>query len=259
MDTDALDIPYYESDKGLGEYLLFHFGADEICQPHASGPTDGLRYPQRCVDQLLDRSSLPASARALDAGCAVGASTFELAKHCTEVIGFDLSQRFIEAAQALQTHGRLRFEYTEEGGLTSEALAAVDGATPRDRVRFEVADACDFGERFGTFDVILAANLIDRTPRPRAVLEHFKTAARPGAQLLITSPYTWLPEYTDPEQWLGGYTDSSGPVSTLEGMRRVLEPTFELVKTEELPFLIREHRRKFQWSVAQGSLWRRVS
>lgn len=251
------DVPYYESDKGLGEYLLFHYGADEDVQPHAFGPRDGLRYPQRCVQSLLDIPSLPKPCRALDAGCAVGASTFELARVCDEVVGFDLSSKFIRAAQNLKTDGRLGYTFAEEGALTAQAVATIPESVDRGRVRFEVADACDFGERFGTFDVLFAANLIDRTPNPQAVLEQFIAASRPGAQLIITSPYTWLSEYTPETSWLGGYHDSGTSVSTLEGMRRVLEPTFELVKTEELPFLIREHRRKFQWSVAQGSLWKR--
>ena len=36
---------------------------------------------------------------------------------------------------------------------------------------------------------------------------------------------------------------------------------FEKRKRIEMPFLIREHRRKYQWSVAEGTLWqlRRVT
>jgi hypothetical protein len=30
-----------------------------------------------------------------------------------------------------------------------------------------------------------------------------------------------------------------------------------LVAAKDLPFLIREHARKFQWSVAQASLWKK--
>lgn len=251
------DVPYYESDKGLGEYLLFHYGADEDCQPHPFGPTDGLRYPQRCVERLLDLDSMPHPCRALDAGCAVGGSTFHLARHCEEVVGFDLSERFIQTANQLKNQGRLGYRFIEEGTLTKDAVAEIPKDIERGRVHFEVADACEFGDRFGSFDVIFAANLIDRTPNPRAVLEHFVSISRPGTQLIITSPYTWLPEYTSPGSWLGGYDDGDGPVPTLEGMRRILEPTFELKRTEDLPFLIREHKRKFQWSVAQGSLWKR--
>ena len=36
-----------------------------------------------------------------------------------------------------------------------------------------------------------------------------------------------------------------------------LAPDFTLVQQKDLPFLIREHARKFQWSVALGTVWQR--
>jgi hypothetical protein len=46
-------------------------------------------------------------------------------------------------------------------------------------------------------------------------------------------------------------------VATLTGLRAVLEEDFNLIDVRDLPFLIREHARKFQFSVAQASVWRR--
>ena len=73
---------------------------------------------------------------------------------------------------------------------------------------------------------------------------------KPGGQLIITSPYTWLEEFTPREHWLGGRDGS-----TLEGLEAALTKDFQLTATRDLPFLIREHARKFQWSVAQASIW----
>ena len=72
---------------------------------------------------------------------------------------------------------------------------------------------------------------------------------------MITSPYTWMAEYTPRENWIGGRMEDGKPLRTLEGLRRCLEPDFELVESRDLPFLIREHARKFQWSVAEGTRW----
>jgi hypothetical protein len=80
---------------------------------------------------------------------------------------------------------------------------------------------------------------------------------KPGGQLVITSPYTWLEDFTPRGQWLGGYRDAEGPVTTLAGLRTRLGAAFELIEARDLPFLIREHARKYQWSVAQGTIWRR--
>lgn len=47
------------------------------------------------------------------------------------------------------------------------------------------------------------------------------------------------------------------PVWTADRLRQLLAPHFELVEESEVPFLIREHRRKFQWGVSHAMVWRR--
>ncbi len=84
------------------------------------------------------------------------------------------------------------------------------------------------------------------------VFSQLAALVKPGGQLVITSPYTWMEEYTPREHWLCGERGD-----TLAGLRAALEGDFELTGTKGLPFLIREHARKFQWSIAQASLWRR--
>jgi len=43
----------------------------------------------------------------------------------------------------------------------------------------------------------------------------------------------------------------------LQAIQEQLGNEFELISSKELPFLIREHVRKYQWSVAQSSLWKK--
>src|ERR1051326_4428686 len=93
---------FYETDRALSEYLLFHYGLPEEILPWPFGPSTALEYPVRCVSECLDVERLPRPARALDLGCAVGRSAFELARHCQEVIGIDASRRFVEVAQRLR-------------------------------------------------------------------------------------------------------------------------------------------------------------
>ena len=38
---------------------------------------------------------------------------------------------------------------------------------------------------------------------------------------------------------------------------RSSELHFDFIAAKDLPFLIREHARKYQWSVAQATIWRR--
>ena len=230
----------YESDKLLAEYLLFHYGSAGEIFPYQFGPREALEYPARCVSECVT-----ASGRALDLGCAVGRSAFELARTCEQVIGIDFSRRFIDAANALKTGG-LAYERMDEGDRTTPLIARVPARIDRTRVAFETGDAMDLRTDLGAFDVVLMANLIDRLREPRRCLARLPALVKSGGQLVITSPYTWLEDFTPRANWLS---------PALDGLRAALAPHFDLVSTRDMPFLIREHARKFQWSVAQATTW----
>jgi putative 4-mercaptohistidine N1-methyltranferase len=246
----------YESDRLLAEYLLFHYGTPEEILPYSFGPREALGYPVRCVTECRGDAH---GGRALDLGCAVGRSTFELARHFDEVIGIDLSRKFIAAAQTLQREGRLAYERLDEGELRTPLFARVPPEIPRGHINFEVGDATNLRlcEDLGEFDLVLMANLIDRLSIPRNALALLMELVKPGGRLIISSPYTWLEEFTPRSEWLGGYEAPMGPLRTGEILQRYLGLNFDFLEARDLPFLIREHARKFQWSVAQASIWRR--
>lgn len=248
---------FYDTDRAVSEYLLFHYGRAENLLPHALGPADALEYPARCVSECLDIAALPQNARALDLGCAVGRSTFELARHCGEVIGIDFSQPFIDAASALQAGGSAEYTYTVEGEIRQSATATIDPAIDRTRVSFEQGDAMDLRDHLGQFDVLLAANLLCRLSEPMKCLERLHGLLNPGGQMLLMTPCTWMEEYTPKANWLGGFEREGAPVRTLDSLKAILGGDFDFQTAKDLPFLIREHERKFQWSVAQASVWRR--
>ena len=247
----------YESDRLLGEYLLFHYGRPEEVMPYPFGPVGGLDFAVRAVTECIAPVSLPDHARALDLGCAVGRSSFELARWCRQVVGIDFSRRFVEAARNLQTGGSLPYARIEEGMLTTRVEARVPDGIDRSRVHFEVGDACDLRSDLGRFDAALLINLLDRLPQPRRCLDRLPDLLNPGGQLVIASPYTWLAEYTPVDQWLGGFSRSGRDVRGFDTLREILEPDFEFIRAVDLPFVIREHARKFQWSVSLAGVWQR--
>jgi putative 4-mercaptohistidine N1-methyltranferase len=240
----------YESDAYLADYLLFHYGTARDVWPCGWALTteEVLNFPARCV-ALAD---LDGGTRALDVGCAVGRATFELTRQFDEVVGIDFSQRFIEAAQRLRQTGVLNFQRVEEGKRTSPCQALVPPELPRENATFEVGDAMALRNDLGSFDLVLAANLLCRLPEPARFLGQLPALVRPGGSLVLTTPCTWLEEFTPREHWL-----CDERTTTLEGLRQWLEPEFTLVRTRELPFLLRETARKFQLTIAQGSCWQR--
>ena len=66
--------------------------------------------------------------RALDIGCSVGRSTFDLAGEFREVIGIDFSHAFIDCANDLKTNGSLTYSLQMEGDLYQQFEATVDPA-----------------------------------------------------------------------------------------------------------------------------------
>jgi len=77
---------------------------------------------------------------------------------------------------------------------------------------------------------------------------------------VIVSPYSWLPEYTAPERWLGGYADAKTGerVHSNEVLSAVMQSNgFSLLHEEDMPLLIREHERKYQYIVSHAMVFRR--
>jgi putative 4-mercaptohistidine N1-methyltranferase len=247
---------YYETDRGASEYLLLHFGASQQLLPPELAGCPALNFPARCVTECLDLRDLPPTARALDLGCAVGRASFELAARCAEVVGIDYSQTFISIARHLRRYGSFAFKVVDEGELTYTARAVVPAAIDRKRVRFERGDAMHLRRGLGAFDVVLMANLIDRLRDPAKCLKQLPGLVQPGGRLVITSPYTWLAQYTPRENWLGGFRRKGRPIKTFDALKKVLWPDFDLVLRRDLPFVIREHARKFQLGIAQATVWR---
>lgn len=244
----------YEDKSILNEYLLFHYGEKEEVLPYPFGPIDALEFPIRCITELLDSSTLPEQPHALDLGCAVGRSSFELARYCDSVMGIDYSQIFISAAQTLQKEGSLNYTKKITGTITKLLTAKVAENINRSRVQFSVGDAHELPQDLGCFDVVLAANLLCRMNDPKKLLKRLPSLIKPNGQLILTTPSTWLETITPMTNWLGATPETGEPLAIIQ---TILSPNFELITAKDIPFLIGEHSRKFQWSVAQGSVWKR--
>ncbi|MGF1655541.1 MAG: putative 4-mercaptohistidine N1-methyltransferase [Verrucomicrobiales bacterium] len=247
----------YESRELVAQYLLFHYGKAEEILPWSFGPQEGLDFPLRTALEtwsLDDLQGLPPS-RALDIGCAVGRSCFALSEVFEEVIGIDFSQAFIDAAETIQKEGQLAYDYPKQGSLTQAAIATRPDSGNASRIKFRQGDAQKLrSSGLGGFQLVHAANLIDRLPEPVSFLESLTDLIEPGGLLILTSPYTWLEGFTPKTNWIGGYEEAG---ETWPNLQRLLSQHFELLREQDMPMLIPEHHRKYQWSVPHASTWRR--
>jgi putative 4-mercaptohistidine N1-methyltranferase len=241
----------YESDKLLAEYLLFHFGtADEVLTPKRAWP-DGMRNALDFPIRTAAHFSPGRCATGLDLGCAVGRSTFEMARTCDHVTGIDFSHAFIRAAEALKRGETLIYERIEEANLRTRMRAHMPAGVDGARLEFRQGDAMNLPDSLGSFDRVHAANLLCRLSEPKRLLDRLPALVRPGGELVLATPCTWLEEFTPPGNW--------PPEGTFEWLIDALEPDFSLEKRTDEPFLIRETARKFQWTHSLVTVWRRAA
>ena len=241
----------YGSDIALSQYTDLHFGAERF------GVANFLReLVHRSVDQL----ELRLRRRALDLGCAVGRASFELAESFDAVMAVDLSVRFIAAAKRLQAEGGYCYQHLEEGDLLAERwvrLADFSFAAVANKVTFIHGNALELHEGIGTFDLILAANLIDRLPDPGTFLSGVHQYMNPQGVLVIASPYDWQERFTPKAEWLGGHYRAGLPVSSLEGVSGRLRPRFTMIgKPYDLPFVVCENSRRYCYGISEVTCWR---
>jgi 5-histidylcysteine sulfoxide synthase/putative 4-mercaptohistidine N1-methyltranferase len=243
----------YETDKQLSEYAEFHYGDEYFGVPN---------FPAALAQLAIQAMGNKPAGHALDLGCATGRATFELARHFAQVTGIDFSARFIDLGVQLAEQGVLRYSLTDEGELVSyreRKLTDLNLDAVRDKVAFFQGDACNLKQNFSGFDLILAGNLIDRLYSPMKFLTTVHERLNMGGLLLIASPYTWLTEHTPREEWLGGFKKNGENFTTLDALKEIFSTHFSLVQApQNIPFVIRETKRKFQHSYAEVTLWERI-
>lgn len=242
----------YETDGAVSQYCEAHYGDTFF---------NVANFPATCATICLELMEGRPKKRALDLGCSVGRASFELAKEFEFVSGLDFSARFIRMAYQMQEKGLIRYELPEEGDLVSfhdRRLADFGLNETADKIEFLQADAQNLKSRFSDYDLILAANLLDRLSNPAKFLSTIHERLVDKGLLVIASPYTWLEEFTERQNWIGGYRKDGEPVTTLDGLRDYLQPHFEMIaKPRDVEFVIRETKRKFQHSISQLSVWQK--
>ena len=264
----------YETEDSVNMYLGLHFpssGQKENVPPiipHTNSPVHGLRFPQRVAQLLKSLKPEYNNNRALDIGCAVGGASFELARTFDIVDAFDFSQAFIQTAQMMKDGEDVRYRVPIEAELFEEVRAIhEDGVDElaRSRVHFFTGDACQMREMashglLGTYDGAVMSNLLCRLPDPMACLNSLPSVINDGGVIVMVTPFSWLTQFTPRSRWLGGFNDpvTKEAIFSKDVLKDVMKSNgFEKIHEEEIPLVIREHRRKYQYIVSEATGWRK--
>src|SRR5690606_18726778 len=131
-------------------------------------------FPKAMADLALDAMQGKPAGKALDLGCACGRSSFELARTFDIVDGGDFSANFIRLGVEMAEQGSIRDALAGEGELVSYHTRTRDEVGLAERaanVSFQPGDACNLTPQPAGYDLVLAANRIDRLYKPRRFLD----------------------------------------------------------------------------------------
>lgn len=267
----------YETDDSLHMYLGLHYtnsGKNEGVAPilpHNNAPNHGLNFPQRVAQILTSLEPEQTNNKALDIGCAVGGASFELAKTFDHVDAFDFSESFVKAAKRMQNvhEKEVSFRVPVEAELFEEVKAVHDNevtADIRSKVNFFTGDAQRVGEmnlngKLATYDGVVMSNLLCRLPDPKACIDGLPHIVNKGGVVVMVTPFSWLLEFTPRSKWLGGFNDpvSKDPIYSKDVLKELMEERgFEKIHEEEVPLVIREHQRKYQYIISEATGWRKT-
>ncbi|CAF0838292.1 unnamed protein product [Adineta steineri] len=241
----------YETQEILDNYLLMHWGEehqrfDPLLAAQVAFPQVD-QLPIACAE-LVKRFTIGKD-RALDLGCAVGRTTFELALAFNEVVGIDYNTKFIDIARHLQQYGKLESTRKDQGIQRTILTAKVAPSIDRSRIRFEVGDACSLPLHLKEFDAVVAADILCDLQKPSICLKRMQGInglVKTGGILVLTTSFNWSPQFTPPNNWINDVKEI-GDILT----------EFDLLHQENIPFMIRENRRKYQYIITLATIWER--
>jgi len=268
----------YETDDSLHMYLGLHYPSSGITEgvppilPHDQSPVHGTHFPQRVANLLTSLNPKRTTNKALDMGCSVGGSSFELAKTFDQVDAFDFSENFINAAKSMQAGEKIDFTVPIEAELFETLEATLEpGVTPEiaGKVNFFVGDACKIeelppvqGDAGNTYDAIMMSNLLCRLPDPVACLNGLSDVVNPEGVVVMVTPFSWLTEFTPRHKWLGGFLDpvTNEEIRSKDELQAIMESNgFSKIHEEQMPLVIREHARKYQYIVSEATGWKKTN
>ncbi len=75
---------------------------------------------------------------------------------------------------------------------------------------------------------------------------------KPGGILALSSPFTWMEEYTDKRKWIGAtYSPSGEPQRSGDALKSLLGGMgYTVLEEGSIPLVIRETAHKYQMTVA---------
>lgn len=179
-----LNNNFYESDESISSYCDLYYGKDNLYTNY--------------VDLLRPYLKDLKNSKALDLGCCVGRTSFELAKIYDEVLGIDFSANYINIGVKLKLYDFVNYKIKKEDKTFEEraiSLKDFDLEKVKDKVSFMQGDACNLKEIYKDFDLIFYSSLIDKLYYPKKFLEDVSRRINKNGFFVFLSSHNWFNEY----------------------------------------------------------------
>lgn len=200
-------------------------------------------------------------ARILDLNADTGRLAFELAKTFTDVTALDFTARMIRIPIQLQEQGYVRYTMKDEGELQffrDVVLSDYGLEENKDRILFMQADAMNLKPNYTDYDVIVMPGLLEELSNPAYFLSNIHERVNESGYLVIASTYNWTPEKTNRDKWLGGFKQDGEPVTSLDGIKEVLEPHFEFHGTpRDMNLTVKKSSRIAENRLLEVTVWKK--
>ncbi|KLE05522.1 5-histidylcysteine sulfoxide synthase [Aliarcobacter butzleri] len=179
-----LNNNFYESDESISSYCDLYYGKDNLYTNY--------------VDLLKPYLKDLKNSKALDLGCCVGRTSFELAKIYDEVLGIDFSANYINIGVKLKLYDFVNYKIKKEDKTFEEraiSLKDFDLEKVKDKVSFMQGDACNLKEIYKDFDLIFYSSLIDKLYYPKKFLEDVSRRINKNGFFVFLSSHNWFNEH----------------------------------------------------------------
>jgi len=263
-------------NNNYGDFGYFNMETNSLEEPYGNQLISNIpNFPQQVARvainwyKKLHPDSSTDGLRAIDIGASVGRTAFELSEYFPRVTGLDFSRLFVQTAALLSQGMPMSYSIPIEGDLKLSTTYQFK-PTPGVEMDFIEGNACSLDKEI-KYNRITGANLIDRLPSPMDFFTTLPEIVEIGGIVVLTSPYTWLEQYTPRSEWLpnlvldketGRKVENSEDLAptqktTFEALVTIMSPHFQLVQQSHVPFFIYETARKAQYSLAHCTVWQR--
>ncbi len=198
--------------------------------------------------------------KALDLNCDTGRTVFELAPYVSEITGLDFSARFIKMAVDMQTKGFVRYVTKDENELVfyHDAQLKELGLENADHIQFMQADANNIKPIYTGYDLVIAPNILEELYNPIQFLKSIHERINDRGFLVLGSTYDWQRNDLNTEMWPGGYKQDGEPITSLDGISKILNTYFERVEAPiDINYTIPYSSRKVEVRTSEITIWRK--